>query len=128
MQILQIVALGVMAAVIALVLRASKPELSLQIALAAGVIILIVILSNIAAVIDFIGRLASKYNVNLAYFNIVLKIIGVAYIAELGVHICRDACETAIAAKVEMGCKVIMAAMSLPIVSALIETVAGMLA
>lgn len=127
MQVFQIVAVGVMAVVIALVLRASKPELAIQVSLVAAVLITFAVLSNVASVIQYITQIASKYKVDLAYFNVVIKIIGIAYVAELGVRVCNDAGETAIGTKVEMGSKVIMAAMTLPIVTALVETVAGML-
>lgn len=127
MQVFQIVAVGIMAVVIALVLRTSKPEMAIQVSLMAAALIAFAVLSNIASVIQYITKIASKYNVNLAYFSTVLKIIGIAYVAELGVRVCNDAGDSAIGAKVEMGSKVIMAAMTLPIVTALIETVAGML-
>ncbi len=44
-----------------------------------------------------------------AYFSIILKIIGIAYIVEFGgAQVSRDAGEEAIASKIELGGKVVM--------------------
>ena len=53
----------------------------------------------------------------------VLKITGIAYIAEFGAEICRDAGEGAIAAKIEMAGKVIIIALAVPIITSLLDLV-----
>ena len=52
-----------------------------------------------------------------------LKITGIAIITEFAVSICTDAGEKAIAAKVEIGSKVVIIAMSIPIISSLLELI-----
>ena len=52
-----------------------------------------------------------------------LKITGIAFLAEFAINICKDAGETAIASKIEIGCKVIIVSMSIPIFSCLLEII-----
>lgn len=52
-----------------------------------------------------------------------LKILGVAYLAEFASVICRDAGEQAVAQKVEFAAKVIIAVLALPILVAILESI-----
>jgi len=74
-----------------------------------------------------VQRIASNANVNTIYVETILKIIGVAYIAEFASHISKDAGQGAMAAKVELAGKIIILAMSIPILSVLIETVINLI-
>ena len=52
---------------------------------------------------------------------IILKALGVCIVAELGSQCCRDAGETAIAAKVELAAKAALVMMSMPVFASLLE-------
>ena len=56
-----------------------------------------------------------------------LKIIGIAYIAEFGAQIARDADQGAIAQKIELAGKVLIVVMAIPIFNVLIETVISLI-
>ncbi|MBM7660889.1 stage III sporulation protein AD [Bacillus mesophilus] len=72
-------------------------------------------------------RIAVNANVNLMYVETILKIIGIAYIAEFGAQITRDAGQGAIASKIELGGKILIMAMAIPILTVIIETILGLL-
>jgi len=72
-------------------------------------------------------NIAVDANVNMVYLETILKIIGIAYIAEFGAQISRDAGQGTIASKIELGGKIIILAMALPILTAIIETVIGLI-
>ena len=74
-----------------------------------------------------VQKIASNANVNTVYVETILKIIGVAYIAEFASQISKDAGQGAMAAKVELAGKIIILAMSIPILSVLIETVINLI-
>ncbi|MNJ03061.1 Stage III sporulation protein AC/AD protein family protein [compost metagenome] len=57
------------------------------------------------------------------YLKTVLKIIGIAYIAEFGAQIVRDAGQESIASKIELAGKVLILVLAIPIISIIIETV-----
>ena len=58
---------------------------------------------------------------------ILIKITGIAFLTEFGVSICKDSGETAIASKIDLGGKILIISMSIPIITALLETVVRIL-
>jgi stage III sporulation protein AD len=90
-EIWQIVGLALIVTVISVVLKQFRPEIALQLSILAGATIFILILSKIKVIIDLLQSLADQANISSYYLIIVLKIVGVAYLAEFGAQICRDA-------------------------------------
>ena len=72
---------------------------------------------------DLLNSYAQKVNIDLVYFSTLLKIIGIAYIAEFGAEVCRDAGEGAIASKVELAGKVIIIILAVPIITSLLDLI-----
>ncbi|MBO8128485.1 MAG: stage III sporulation protein AD [Peptococcaceae bacterium] len=122
MEILQYVGFAFIATVIALILRQQKPEIALLLSVVAGVVIFLAVLDKIDAVINVLTDLASRANVNVIYLGAILKIIGIAYIADFGAQICRDAGEGALGAKIEFAAKILIMVLAVPIVMAVLDT------
>ncbi|MGI6175628.1 MAG: stage III sporulation protein AD [Christensenellales bacterium] len=127
MLILQAAAIGIIATVLVLVLKKDRPEYAIQIGIVAGIILLLMVMGSLTRVVEFIDSLTAQYGIDAAYIGIVLKIIGIAYVAEFAALICKDAGETAIAAKVELVGKVLIVVLAIPVMHALIETIIGIL-
>lgn len=68
-------------------------------------------------------NLANKTAINNQFLTLLIKITGIAFLTEFAVSICKDSGETAIANKMDMGGKVIIVSMSIPIISGLLETI-----
>jgi stage III sporulation protein AD len=64
---------------------------------------------------------------NIGYISVILKIVGIAYVAEFGAQLCVDAGESAIASKIELSAKVIIMFMASPILMALLNSIFSML-
>jgi stage III sporulation protein AD len=86
-------------------------------------VIFLFLVDQIALIINMIERLAINANVNLIYVETILKIIGIAYIAEFAAQITKDAGQGSLASKIELGGKVLILAMAIPILTVLIETI-----
>lgn len=123
MEIIQIVGIGIMTTILVLVLQEQKPLFAFLLATVVGIIIFISIAGKIAEVFQILQYLAAKAKVQNFFFETVLKIIGVAYIAEFGAQVTRDAGQTAIAAKIELAGKVMIMIMAVPIITVIIESV-----
>lgn len=123
MLILQIVGIAVVAAIFIIFIRQEKPELAFLLSLITGIAILILVLDQISVVINLLQQLAEKAEIDLIYFNTIIKIIGIAYIGEFGAEITRDSGETALASKIEMAAKILIMVLAIPIMISLIETV-----
>lgn len=123
MEIIQIVGFGLVAAFLALVLKEQKANFAFLITLMVGAGIFLFLIDKIGQVVTMLQRLAVNANVNMVYVETLLKIIGIAYIAEFGAQITRDAGQGAIASKIELGGKILILVMAIPILTVIIETV-----
>ncbi|REK62358.1 MAG: stage III sporulation protein AD [Brevibacillus sp.] len=127
MEIVQLVGLGLVATILALVIKEQKPMFAFLLALASGVFIFYFLIGKIAEVIRILEKLAVQADLNLVFLETILKIIGIAYIAEFGAQMTRDAGQGAIASKIELAGKVLILVMAVPIIQIIIETVINLL-
>lgn len=88
-----------------------------------GTGIFLFLVDQVQKIILMIENLASSANVNTLYVKTILKIIGIAYIAEFAAQISKDAGLGSMAAKVELAGKILILAIAVPIMTALIETI-----
>ena len=123
MDIIKIIGVGLIALIIIIIIRQYKPEFTLYVSLLAGAIILVFLMDKITGIIDLLTSLSNKAGVNNEFLTLLIKITGIAFLTEFAVSICKDTGENAIANKVDMGGKIIIESMSIPIISSLLETV-----
>jgi len=123
MEILQIAGIGIVATILAVVLRQHREEFALQISIVAGLVIFLFVVSKLEYVVQVLSNLADKVNLDFIYFSTILKVIGIAYIAEFAAQISRDAGENAIASKIELGGKVLIMVVSMPILMGLLNLI-----
>ncbi len=111
--------------VILVVLRKERPEMALVVSLAAGTLLLLYLLSPLGQAFRLLRDLGIRAGVEAEFTGLILKIIGLAYLAELASSLARDAGEGALATKVEILAKVTMVVMSAPLIAGVAETLAG---
>jgi stage III sporulation protein AD len=122
-EILQIVAFALIATILVVLLKEHRPVLAMQLSIVVGVVIFLRLIRYLSLVLEFLTGMTMQANISLVYLNILLKIVGIAYIAEFGAQICRDAGEGATAGKVEFAGKLFILVMALPLISAVLETI-----
>jgi stage III sporulation protein AD len=127
MEIIQIVGLGLIVTILTLIIKEQKPMFAFLLAAFTGIVIFLFLIGKISSVINVLEDLAVKSNVNIVFLKTILKIIGVAYIAEFGAQIVRDAGQDSIASKIELSGKVLIMVMAIPIITVIIETVVKLL-
>ncbi|MCC5909944.1 MAG: stage III sporulation protein AD [Clostridiaceae bacterium] len=123
MEIFQIVAIGLVAAVLSVLIKNQKPEIGIYIGLVTGVIIFIFIAAKLQSVIEILNQLANKINIDDIYLSTILKIVGIAYVAEFGAQVCKDAGEGVIASKIEFAGKILIMVMAVPILVSLMDLI-----
>ena len=126
MEIFQVVAIGLIATILSVLIRDEKPEIGMYIGLVAGIIIFLFMVPRIQSVIEILGNLTNKISIDSVYLTIVLKIVGIAYIAEFGAQICRDAGEGVMASKIEFAGKILIMVMAVPILVSLMDLIINM--
>ena len=127
MGIFQVVATGVLCALLAITIKKQSPEIALAITLAASTLIFIMVLPMLTQTVGVLTRVGEMMDGGAQYVSLALRVIGVAYMAELGASVCTDAGEKAIAAKIDLGGRVIIMVMAMPVVIDIINVVLGIM-
>lgn len=123
MDIIKIIGIGLIALIIIIILKQYRPEFAMYVSLGAGVLIFTLIATKLSGIIEVLKNLSSKTAINNEFLVLLIKITGIAILTEFAVSICKDSGENAIASKVDLGGKVIIMSMSIPIMSSLLETI-----
>lgn len=123
MEIIKIIGIALIALIIIILLKQYKPEFAIYISLLTGVLILFLVMDELTGIINLIQTIANKASMNQQFLTILIKITGIAFLSEFAVSICRDSGEGAIASKIELGSKIIIISMSIPILSNLLEII-----
>ena len=77
-------------------------------------------------IIDFINNL-SVTGVSSSFILLLVKITGISILTEFAVSICKDMGESAIANKVDLGGKLLIVSLSIPIITATLSGLLGLL-
>lgn len=121
MEIIKVVGFAIFATMLVVILKEEKKEFAVVLSVIAGVMLLLFCISKIDPIINMLYELVEKSGINSSFLVIILKVIGIAYLVELGKNICQDAGQSAIATKLEMAGKIIVVSISLPIFTSLIS-------
>lgn len=127
MDVVKIIGVGLISLIIIVIVKQYKPEFAIYISIAAGIIILGMAFEKLSEIIKLLTNLANKSAVNGKFIKLLIKITGIAILTEFAVSICKDSGETAIASKIDIGGKIMIVAVSIPIISNLLETVTKVL-
>lgn len=127
MDIIKIIGIGLIGVLFIAVLKQYKPEFALYVSLICGLLIFAFSMDKFSGIIDLINKMANIGSVNYEFLSILLKITGISFLSEFAISISKDCGETAIANKIELGGKVLIVAMSIPIISALLENIVKIL-
>ncbi|WP_449622819.1 stage III sporulation protein AD [Robertmurraya sp. Marseille-Q9965] len=122
-EIIQIVGVALISTFLALIVKEQKPNFAFLLIVFVGCSIFLFLIDQIYAIIHMLEVIAVNAKVNIIYVETILKIIGIAYIAEFAAQITKDAGQGAIASKIELAGKILILAMAIPILSVLIETI-----
>lgn len=127
MEIFKIIGVGIITAITALIVRQVKPEISVIISITGGILILLMIANSLTNVFDTFSKIIEKSGLTTGLFSTILKIVGIGYITEFSASLCQDADVNSVADKILLGGKIVILVLSLPIVSNIIEIIAGLL-
>lgn len=123
MEVMRIVGIGLIGAIFSILLRNSKPEFSMLIPVVVSFTVLACAMPYLIKITEELSRMASSAGINSSYMRIVIKVIGISYLVCITAELCKDAGENAIAAKIELGGKLIILAMAIPIINSLLNLV-----
>lgn len=123
MDIIKIIGIGLISLIVVIILKQYRAEFAIYASLIAGTLILFLIMDKISIIINLLTSLSNKTSINNEFLVLLIKITGIAFLTEFAVSICKDAGESSVASKVDLGGKVIIISMSIPIIGSLLETI-----
>ena len=126
-ELLKILAIAIITVLAHMIVRQSKPEIAMIIAIAGSIIIIILAVNSFSSVINSFYHIFSVTGVNTSLLTPLLKIIAIGYIAEFGANVCMDAGVSSIADKVLFAGKLIILLLSLPIITTVVDMVVELL-
>lgn len=127
MEIINIVVFGIIASILYIVLKDMNRSFAFFIVVITGIAIFLTVICQIGTIIQLIEALGQKASVDGVYMKTILKIIGIAYIAELGASITKDAGLSSVASKIELAGKIFILLLAIPIITAVIEAIINFL-
>ena len=122
-EIIKIIGIALIALIIIILLKQYRPEFAIYISILTGILILLLVIDKLQGIMALIQSFVNKTSINATFLTLLIKITGIAFLAEFAVSICKDSGEAAIASKIEIGSKIIIVSMSIPIISSLLEII-----
>ncbi len=121
MELFRIIGVGVVTAITSMLLRATKPELSFAVVVSGVIIILLFLLDLLKTSVGALQSIASVTGIENGMIKILLKMIGVGYLAEFGAGILRDFGSEQLSDKIILAGKLTVLVLSIPIIESVLE-------
>jgi stage III sporulation protein AD len=103
-------------------IRKERAEFSVVLGMVAGIVIFYYVLTQISVVVNFVTEMLDMVAIEESYYFQLLKMLGVAYVAEFASNICKDAGQQSVAGMIELFAKISIVVLSIPGLVFLIET------
>lgn len=125
--IIKIAAAAIAAAVCATVVRRQEPELGLVLSVCAGALVLLYCSGALRTAVELMDKLTEAGRLSPQVVEPVVKTAGIAIITRLSADFCRDAKEGGLASVVEIAGTALSLAAVLPLMSAVVDTLTGLI-
>lgn len=123
MTMLKVGCLGVTGVLFALLQKEIKSPFAALISMGTCVLIAFFGLARLEFVVDMIASMEQFVSLKTTWFQILLKVTGITYLADFSANLCKDAGYSAIAGQIEIFGKISILAISSPVILALVETI-----
>lgn len=123
MVILKLCSVALITAISALILKSQKSDLVPIVLLAGGIIMVICGFDYLSESLSFIKKFTEQTNVDSSVIRLILKVVGVAYLFELTASSIKDLGFDAISDKLLLCGKIVIFAMSIPVLGALYDVI-----
>ena len=115
MNIVGLAGIGIVIALIAQMLKRYNPELAMAISLCAGIFIALLVVAQLVSVIGEVESIFNQTGLSSHYSVILLKALGICFLAQFASDACRDVGETSLAGKIELAGRTAVVALALPL-------------
>ena len=123
MDIFKVIIIAFVSVAMCLILKQTRPKLAMLTGLMTVIVIIFFTMNYIGQVVDLIKELSLKAGLSLDVMGVILKIIGISYVVEFAVNVCKDSGESAIASKLELAGKCIILVLGMTIIGNFVDTI-----
>ena len=127
MDIVKVVAVGLITLVATIIVKQTKPEIAILITLAGSIITIIFAIQMLQGVFGNFMNIFNKTGVSSSLFVPVFKIVGIGYLCEFGANLCVDGGCNSIADKILFCGKIAILVIAVPIINNVIDVVVELL-
>ena len=127
MDIFKVAGTAIVTVILTVTVKSIKPELGLQVALAGGAVLLLLLISELSGIVGALKGVFSGFVTDLETVQRVIKVVGIAYVGQIAADICRDSGETALASKTEICARVLIASAALPTLVKLLKLLTALI-
>lgn len=119
--IIKIAGVGFMGGMLALAVKKERQEFAVLISLITSVVILAWVADSVGGIVGDLKKLIEDCGIDIKYFAVAVKAVGIAYIAQFASEILRDSGENAVASKIEAAGKICILALTMPVMTSFLR-------
>ena len=123
----KIAVLGLVTIFLTMIAGSVKREYGIAVMIGAALLLGVYSISSIEMVVTRIREFESAIGLEKEYLDILLRMLGIAYLTQFVVSLCRDAGNGAVAGQISIVGKISMMLVSFPVMEALLKTLGDML-
>ncbi len=126
MEIFGLCIIGIIAAVMALLLRRQSPQTALLLSIGAGTLIILSVVKNLVLTTQSISGLLQSSGINADYIVILFKVLGICFLTEFTCDTVTEAGMLSLATNISFAGKVTVLIAALPLFNDMIKAIATM--
>ncbi len=127
MSFFQIICGVLIGVLLAIKLKGIGSHFWIYISLGLSLFVLFYIINRLSFVMDFLNDVLDDIGLESGYFDILIKIVGISYLCEFASNLCKESGFLSVAGQIEMGGKLTMLVLSMPILFAIVDVVTSLL-
>lgn len=127
MDLIKIIGIGFITVILTIILKEYRKDFAIYIILIGGALILYFSFETLMDIVNFLKDLSSKGKIDNSFISLLLKITGISILSEFAVSICKDCGEASIASKIDLGGKILVISLSIPVIGNALEQLLSLL-
>lgn len=128
MDIVKVIGIAFLTLIFTIILKQYRKDFAIYVVIIGGALILLSSIDTLKNIIDFINNLSERGSISSDFIKLLIKITCISILSEFAISICKDSGETAIASKIDLGGKIIVISMSVPVISTMLNGLLELLA
>ena len=119
--LVKIIGIGFLTVICSMILKEYKKEFSIFVILIGSLCIVYISFDILFDVVNFLNELSQKAYIDYSFVSLLLKITGISILSEFAISICKVCGETSVANKIDLGGKIIVISLSIPVIGSSLE-------